>query len=95
MILGVEDIDVLSKLETCMDLELEVCQGPLLDFFFLTNNTKLGKVTNQYIYILRGDFTYTPFFPRLTWLKWKYLVHVSSNPKTLRSSRESVLWGVL
>ena len=24
----------------------------------------------------------------------KYLVHVSSNPKTLCSSRESMLWGV-
>ena len=34
-----------------------------------------------------------PFFHHLTWLYWKCLVSVSSNPKTLSSYRESVLWG--
>ena len=33
-----------------------------------------------------------PFFRHLTWVKWKYLVHVSNNPKTLCSSHESVIW---
>ena len=28
-------------------------------------------------------------------LRWKYLVHFSSNPKTLCSKHESMLWGVL
>ena len=31
----------------------------------------------------------------LTWVKWKYPIHVSSKPKALCPLYESMLWGVL
>ena len=41
---------------------------------------------------LKGGVNLNAIFPPLNMALMEYLVHVSSNPKTLCSSRESMLW---
>ena len=51
------------------------------------------------MFVLRGGggggFNLNAIFPPLDMALMEYLVHVSSNQKTLRLSREPMLWGVL